>query len=163
MEEYLCNIPYQWRKEISKAICASVSEQQSLDCEAVQNCETVTTLSAFSVVGTQVCVTFTDEDKVSFTRCFNWQDIQNSTLDDVDPNCITSQEAWDGMTFTERIQAIIDYACTCVEITTTTTTTTTTSTTTTTTVEPTTTTTSTTTTTTEEPTTTTSTTTTTTL
>lgn len=135
ISEYLCDVPSQWRTQIAKAICANLNEQQSLDCEAVRNCETVTTLSAFSIEGTQVCITYMDEDRESFTRCFDWQDIQNTILDDVDPKCITSQEIWDEMTFTERIQAIIDYACTCEEITTTTTTTTTTTSTTTTTTE----------------------------
>ena len=153
LEGYLCNIPYQWRKQIAKAICFNLTDQ-TIDCQDIKECETITSLSAFSVVENEICITYTDEKGVSFTRCFDWEAIQNSKLDVVDPKCITSQEMWDAMSYTERIQAIIDYACTCQEITTTSTTTTTTA-------VPTTTTTSTTTTTTAEPTTTSTTTTTT--
>lgn len=127
ISEYLCQIPYQWRGQISKAICANINEQQSLDCKAVKDCETVTTLSSFSVDGTEVCITYTDEDKVAHTRCFDMKDI-TCPLDDVDPNCITTQEIWDAMTCKEKMQAIIDYACSCEAITTTTTSTTTTTT-----------------------------------
>lgn len=124
IEEYLCQIPYQWRSQIAKAICANLSEQ-TLDCQKVKDCETVTTLSAFSVDGTEICITYTDEDRVPFTRCFDMTDL-DCPLDGTDPKCITTQEIWDDMTCKEKAQAIIDYGCDCESITTTSTTTTTT-------------------------------------
>lgn len=133
MGAYLCNIPYQWRTQIAKVICLSIADQQSLDCQMVKDCETVTTLSTFSVNGTEICITYRDENGVSFERCFDIETIINNSLDGIDPKCITTQEIWDSLSYEERIQAIIDYACTCEEITTTSTTTTSTSSTTTTT------------------------------
>ena len=133
ISEYLCDLPLEWRKQITKVICKTLSSQTTINCDDVQKCETLTSLSGFTINGSEVCITYKDEKGISFKRCFDWGDVQNSTLDDVDPKCITSQEIWDAMSYTERIQAIIDFACDC-EVVTTTTTTTTTSTTTTTTI-----------------------------
>ena len=130
VSEYLCDLPSEWRKQITKVICQTLTSQTTIDCEDIKNCETVTSLSGFSVQGTEVCITYKDEKGISFVRCFNWNDVQNSTLDDVDPRCITSQEIWDDMSYAERIQAIIDFACDCAITTTTTTTTSSTTTTT---------------------------------
>jgi len=131
VSQYLCDLPSEWRTQMTKVICDALGNQ-SFDCTDVKSCETLTSLSAFTVIGSQVCITYKDEKGISFERCFDWEDAQNSTLDNVDPRCITDQETWDAMTFPERIQAIIDYACDCEVITTTTTTTTSTTTTTTT-------------------------------
>lgn len=121
VSEYLCNIPYQWRQQIAKAICAMLNEQQSLDCKQVKDCETLTTLSAFSVVGSEICITYTDENGNLTERCFDWEDLV-CPLDGTDPKCITDQETWDAMTCKEKMQAIIDFVCDdCESITTTTT------------------------------------------
>lgn len=132
MSEILCQLPSEWRKQLVKAICKYFDNQSELACADVTNCETVTTLSSFTINEGSVCITYKDEDKQEFTRCFSLDELYNDMLGEVDPKCITSQETWDAMTATEKIQAIIDYACTCEEITTTTTTTTTSTTTTTT-------------------------------
>lgn len=132
VSEYLCNLPYQWRTQISKAICEMLNEQQAIDCQQVKDCETVTTLSAFSVDGQEVCITYTNENGVATERCFDWSEIA-CPLDGTDPKCITDQNTWDAMNCTEKMQAIIDYLCSCEPVTTTTTTTTTTTSTTTTT------------------------------
>lgn len=106
---------------MTDAICDALNNQNSVNCDKVKDCETTTTLSAFSISGTQICITYKDEDDEEWERCFDWDDIQNSSLDGIDPKCITDQETWDAMTYKERIQAIIDYACTCESVTTTTT------------------------------------------
>lgn len=115
MEEYLCNLPYQWRKQIAKAICVSISEQQSLSCSDITKCETLTSLSAFTITGDTICITYKDENKQSFERCFSLQELQNSTLNQVDPKCVADINAWLLMTYEEKIQAIIDFACLCTE------------------------------------------------
>lgn len=122
VREYLCNIPYQWRNQIAKAICVMLNEQQTLDCKQVKECETLTTLSSFSVEDTEICITYTGENGIAVTRCFDWTQIA-CPLDDVDPKCIMSQEDWDLLTCQEKMQAIVDYACYCGTNSTTTTTT----------------------------------------
>lgn len=113
LSEYLCDIPSSWRDQIVKAVCSSISKKSETDCEDVKACETRTSLSSFTREGTTVCITYEDEKGVSVNRCFEFDSLLNSTLDSVDPKCIASQEDWDSWTYTERVQAIIDYMCNC--------------------------------------------------
>lgn len=125
LSKYLCDLPSKWAQQITKVVCEAINSS-SLECSDVTKCETLTSLSAFSVNDTEICITYKDENGTSFKRCFDFDDILNDSLDEVDPKCITSQEIWDNMSYKERVQAIIDFACDCVPITTTTSTTTTT-------------------------------------
>lgn len=122
--KYLCDLPSAWAKQISKVICEFLNPSTTLECDDMKKCETLTSLSAFRMDGSEVCITYKDENGVSIERCF---DMAEASLV-LDPKCIMSQEDWDELTWNEQIQAIIDYACTCQEITTTTTSTTTTTT-----------------------------------
>lgn len=114
ISKYLCDIPSAWREQMVKVICDKIAATDD-DCDKFKECETVTKLSAFSVSGGEVCITYTDEDGVEFTRCFTIENTLNSVLDDIDPMCIASQEDWDSWTYKERIQAIVTFACTCGE------------------------------------------------
>lgn len=127
IQGYLCDVPSIWAKQIAKVICKFINPTTPLECNDVKKCETITTLSAFTISGTEVCIDYKNEAGVTVHRCFNMAEVGLS----LDPKCIMSQENWDLLTWNEQIQAIIDYACTCQEITTTTTTTTSTTTTTT--------------------------------
>lgn len=69
--KYLSDIPSAWRKQIVAAICAAVATNEDIDCADVKDCETLTSLSTFSVSDGQVCVTYKDEKGVSTTRCFS--------------------------------------------------------------------------------------------
>lgn len=155
----LSSIPLAWREQLAAAICSSstIGNLFEIDCNEVKDCETVTTLSEFTIVnGTSVCISFTNEDNVKVTRCFDFSEILNNSIANIDPACIATASEWSAMTYKEKWQTIIDKVCedcqTVVEATSTTTSSTTTTTTepttTTTTTEPTT---STTTTTTEAP------------
>lgn len=121
IQGYLCDLPSEWRVQIAKVICKFLNPSTTLNCDDVAKCETLTSLSAFTVDGTSVCITYKDENGTEFERCFDATDI---TMD-LDPKCIMSQEDWDLLSWKDKIQAIIDYACTCQQITTSTTTTTT--------------------------------------
>jgi hypothetical protein len=119
MQKYLCDLPSAWSKQMAKVICKFINPTVPLDCNSVKNCETLTSLSAFTVDGSEVCITYTDENGTAVTRCFDMNDVGL----DLDPKCIMDQEDWDLLSWRDQIQAIIDYACTCQQHTTTTTTT----------------------------------------
>lgn len=105
--KYLCDIPFEWRTQLVKVICKYLNISSELDCNDVKKCETLTALSAFTVTKDEVCIEYTDENKVKWRRCFN---IQTPHLN-LNPNCIMSQEDWDLLTWNEQIQAILDYVC----------------------------------------------------
>lgn len=122
--EWLEGIPHQWKCSIAEAMCSSMSESATLDCNQVKNCETVTSLSDFVVSGTVVCIHYTDEEGTDVERCFDFDEVMNNSLDGVVPNCLTSPEQWAAFSYVEKIQAIVDKVCeNCDETTTTTTTT----------------------------------------
>lgn len=155
LEEILKDLPSKWREALIKILLEIQDDRESVSCEEVRECETLTSLSEFTQNGTEICITYKDENEVSVERCFDVANIINNIFSttNINPGCVTDPTTWDTMTVQEKIQALIDTVCNCCPETTSTSTTTTT------TEEVTT---STTTTTTEEPTTTTSTSTTTT-
>lgn len=116
--KYLCDLPSEWAKQIAKVICSFISPSTPVDCNEVKRCEILTTLSAFSISGSEICITYTDEEGTPWERCF---DIAEIGLP-LNPKCIMSQEDWDLLTWEQQVQAIIDYACNCGFTTTTTTT-----------------------------------------
>lgn len=131
-EEILKDIPKKWRDALIKIlmeITASCTAGQ-VTCADVQACETVTTISEWIINGTEVCITFTNEEGVAIERCFDVENILNQQLNNgnIDPGCITTPTVWDSLTYTEKFQALIDTMCNCCPTTTTTTSTTTTTT-----------------------------------
>ena len=153
VETYLSLLPSKWRKKIAEIVCKYIiCTKQSINCEDFKGCETITSISEFSQNGTELCISYTDEQGVTVERCYDFSSIINYTIDDIDQGCLATDEEWANMSYVERMQLIVDRACQ--ECTTTTTeevtTTTTSATTTTTTSESTTTTTAATTTTTTE-------------
>lgn len=120
--EYLKDIPSKWREQLTSVL---ISIQQEVDCEQVKECETLTSLSNFTIDGTEVSIQYKDEDGVTVTRSFDTESILNTTLEDVDPSCLATPTEWSNMTYTEKIQLIITSHCDCCEPTSTTTTTTT--------------------------------------
>jgi hypothetical protein len=133
LEEILKDIPSTWRDELIK-ILLEIQDgcTESIDCEQVKECETLTTLSEFTQNGTEICITYTDEHEVSVERCFDVGNIINNFFDttNIAPGCITSESAWNTMSVDEKFQALIDTICNCCPETTTTSTSTTTTTTT---------------------------------
>lgn len=75
VEALLSDLPSEWRKQIADAICRKLDEKYSLKCEDVKDCETLTSLSAFSVVGTTVSISYKDENGVTVTRSFDIEDV----------------------------------------------------------------------------------------
>ena len=109
----LDNLPSGWRDSIIDFVCNYISSQQTVDCEVLKECleDTTTSLSEWDINGSEVCITFTDREGVSVTRCFNFNEIINRSLDDLDPKCLAEQTDWIAMTYTEKWQALIDRVC----------------------------------------------------
>lgn len=118
--EYLKDLPSKWRDQLTQLLVQIKDDKSSLDCQQVKDCETLTSLSPFTVDGTEVSVKYKDEDSVTVTRTFDVSDLLKSQLE-LDPNCLTEQEEWDNMTYQQRFQLLVDAHCDCCEPTTTTT------------------------------------------
>ena len=109
--DLLDSIPSKWREQLL-AFFVKIKDETSLaTCESLKACETLTSLSEFTIEGTNVCVTFTDESGVEITRCFDASQVLNNSLYNVDPKCIATQESWRNMTFAQKMQAIVDKIC----------------------------------------------------
>lgn len=111
IDSILSDLPSLWRLKISESICKVFEDLDSNKCEAVRDCETLTVLSEFRREGSKVCITYTDEDSISYERCFDFIDIINSLIDEVDPKCLAPKSIWANLTFTQRIQLMINTAC----------------------------------------------------
>lgn len=123
LNAYLCDIPSEWREGIVKALCLTFLPVEQ-NCTSIKNCETLTSLSGFTLEGSELSVTFRDENGSVFTREIDLSLPIETSLDEVDPNCLMSQEDWDNLSYLEKIQSIIDSHCDCCTTTTTTTSTT---------------------------------------
>lgn len=109
---YLCDIPYQWRKQIANAICGAFPSSD-FTCEDVAKCETLTTLSEFTQIGSRISIVFTDERNKKYTLEIDIKDVLNVSLDNIDPMCLASPEDWAIWTNKQRIESIINSSCNC--------------------------------------------------
>ena len=126
LEEILAVLPKKFRDAIIEILLKIQDEVQTVDCEQVRECETLTSLSEFTQEGTEICITYTDEDGVSTERCFDMAETINNFFDttNIAPGCITTPTVWDTLTVDQKFQALIDTICSCCPSTSTTTTTT---------------------------------------
>lgn len=116
IESYLSALPSKWKAQLTEVLCEIYESRQTPTCEDVKKCETLTTLSDFSVTDGQVCITYKDEKGVSFQRCFTVDSILNGQLDDIQPGCLTDETTWSNLSFAERIQLLIDAHCDCCQV-----------------------------------------------
>lgn len=112
IELYLTPLPSEWKDKLTTILC-EINEGSTVDCEKVKDCETVTSLSNFSISGSVASTIYTDENGVSYTRSFDVSSILNNELSDLDPNCLTDDTTWSNMSYKERIQLLIDKHCDC--------------------------------------------------
>jgi hypothetical protein len=105
----LAILPPSMREGITKTICAALATRD-LNCNG---CETVKVISPFYIDQDGLCLSFRDENNEYFTRCFSINEILTTITRDVDPGCIMSQESWNDLSFPDRVQAVINYRCTC--------------------------------------------------
>jgi hypothetical protein len=110
-QDFLESVPTKWREQILAFLIKIKQEATSINCGNVKDWETTTSLSPFTIEGTSVCITFTDEKGVETKRCFDASSILSDALYNVDPKCIATQESWRNMTFAQKMQAIIDKIC----------------------------------------------------
>jgi len=124
IELYLAPLPSKWKEELTKILCEINASQQTIDCQDIKDCETLTSLSNFSVQGSEISIQYKDERGVTVTRSFDFETILNNSLAELDPNCLTDETTWSNLTFIERLQLLIDSHCDCCSTSSTTTTTT---------------------------------------
>jgi hypothetical protein len=111
IELILSDLPSLWRAKISESICKVFDDFNKNRCEAIEECETVTFFSEFKRNGSEICVTYMDEDEISYERCFDFENIINSLLDNLDPKCLAPISVWKNLSFSDRIQLMINTAC----------------------------------------------------
>lgn len=67
-QAYLSDLPSEWRKQIADLMCKVVEDVSGVECEDVKACETLTSLSPFTLEDTTLSITYRDERGVSTTR-----------------------------------------------------------------------------------------------
>jgi len=113
LSEFLTAVPSKQREQLISVLCQIKADKQSPSCEEVKNCETLTTLSDFSIDGTVTSITYKDEGSVSYTRSFDVSLILNNLMNEIVPGCLMSTEDWLNLDFSEKFQAIVDAHCEC--------------------------------------------------
>ena len=113
IKSYLTNLPKSWADQVADIVCKYiVCDKDHIDCEEFKDCETLTELSNFSIQEDgQVCIQYKDELGVTVTRCFTLDQIINNKFNDIQPNCLTDLTTWNNLTFSEKIQLLIDKVC----------------------------------------------------
>jgi len=110
ISEYLKDLPSKWRTQLTEILCQIKEDRKHPTCTEVKECETVTSLSEFTVTGSVVSIDYTDEKGVTYTRSFDLESVFDI---DLDGNCLTTPTIWSNLSFTERIQLLIDRQCDC--------------------------------------------------
>lgn len=108
---YLDALPAEWRDQIVTVLCEIYKDRTVLDCQEVRNCETLTSLSPFTVEGTSLCITYKDENGVETKRCQDMLGVLTAATNTVDPKCVATPEEWANMNYTQRIAAIENFKC----------------------------------------------------
>lgn len=110
----LCNIPSIWRDAIVEALTCALSEVLHVDadvtCEGVKDCESVTQFMT-TIVDNILTATYVSERNITTIRNTDLTDAINHALDEVDPKCLMTQEAWDALTYQDRLNAVFDKVC----------------------------------------------------
>ena len=65
----LCSLPCEQKAAVTFAICTAL-KNFTVDCDDIKECETLTSLSEFTVTDDQVCITYIDEKGEESVRCF---------------------------------------------------------------------------------------------
>jgi hypothetical protein len=112
IEKYLSVLPSEWKDKLTSILC-EIQEGSAVDCDKVKECETLTSLSQFSVQGSTVSITYKDENSTSYSRSFDVAQILNSELDELDAACLTDATTWSNLSYAERIQLLINKHCDC--------------------------------------------------
>lgn len=81
-EAYLCDIPSEWRKQIATLMCKVTNDKYTLTCPDVKACETLTSLSPFTVDGSEVSIQYKDEKGITVVRSFDINDAITGGFED---------------------------------------------------------------------------------
>jgi hypothetical protein len=107
--DLLSSVPTKWAEIIACNLCNVVCDD-TVSCEDIDNCETVTTLSDFSITDNKVCFSYIDEKGVKVIRCF---DIPSNSINNTYGDCLLTSDYWGSLSDLEKWQAIIDKLCLC--------------------------------------------------
>lgn len=113
IEKYLAPLPSEWKTKLTTILCEINSSQNTVSCQDVKKCETLTSLSQFTRNGSIISIQYKDEKGTTVTRSIDLSDVVNSQLDDLDPGCLTDETTWNNMTLTQRLQLLINSHCEC--------------------------------------------------
>src|SRR5258705_7125651 len=107
LSAYLCDIPIEWKDGIVKSLCYIMSDdcEESI-CNSVKDCETTTYLSPFTVNNNEVSISYKSEKNIKI-RSIDIISLINAALINVNPQCLTSQQAWNLMSYREKLQLLI--------------------------------------------------------
>jgi len=108
LEKYLCDIPAQWRKQIVYVICEGISKAEQIDCRNLKKCQTITFLSAFTKDNCSIFVSYRNEANITKNVFFNYCELIDRLMDEVDPKCLASEENWLEMSHEHRMQLILN-------------------------------------------------------
>lgn len=128
LDAMLCDIPNEWREGIVKALCLTF-QNNAITCVGIRDCQTLTSLSAFTIKGTEVSISYINEKGTVKLSTFDLEEAVNSPLD-IEENCIITSPSVEDAPLIEQLQVLISAFCECCPSTTTTTSTSTTTTTT---------------------------------
>lgn len=111
----LSNLPSDTAEKIASILCQTLCKTDPSLCQKFEDCETLTTLSEFSVSsdGKSICITYTDEKNVIITRCFNFFDLIKYSLDNLDISCLMDEVEWKNLSYSEKWQFFVDLQCAC--------------------------------------------------
>ena len=113
IETYLAPLPSEWKKKLTTILCEINASQQTVDCQDVKNCETLTAFSDFEVDGTEISIQYRDEKGVTVTRTIDISSVLDSILDGLEPGCLADETTWQNLTLAEKLQLLIDSHCNC--------------------------------------------------
>lgn len=113
IELYLAPLPSEWKKKLTTILCEINASQQTVDCQDVKNCETLTAFSDFEVDGTEISIQYRDEKGVTVTRTIDISSVLDSILDGLEPGCLADETTWQNLTLAEKLQLLIDSHCNC--------------------------------------------------
>lgn len=113
IKEFLKGIPTEWQDKLTILLQQISDAKSNVTCDDVRECETVTSLSEFTVDGSQISITYTDEDSVAIERTFDLDQVLSNQLEDIDPGCLTDDTTWSNLSYQDKIQLLITSHCDC--------------------------------------------------
>lgn len=105
-KDKLSALPKKWQEQLIEVMCTLQNDTSNVKCE-----ETTTSLSDFYFQENKICIDYTDEKSVTYSRCFDLDNFLSQQLNDIDVSCMLSQTTWDALSFNQKINYLITRFC----------------------------------------------------